>query len=189
MFKELISEQWNLLDPFLQKHFGLEDGESISLQGEMTVRHGGMIKLLMPLIRLTGALVPIEGEDFMVSVENRRIGDTFHWHRQFKKDNQVYTFDSKMVQSGSNMIEFVGFGLGLRMSLKVKDGGLIFEDKGYVLKLGPVLIPIPLHSLLGRSYIEESQALSGEDDLNMKFIIRHPWFGFSFSYMGNVNLE
>ena len=146
-----------------------------------------LIKFLMPMIRFTGALVPVEGEKFFVTVENKRINDVFYWHRKFEKDNKVYEFNSKMQQFGIDIVEFVGFGIGIRMGLKVSDGGIVYEDKGYVLKLGKKLISIPLHLLVGKSVIEEYVSTNNSNDLNMKFEVHHPWFGFAFSYSGYFN--
>ncbi len=187
MFKTLLADQWDLLSPAVQQHYGIKDGEEMSMEGELAVKHGRFIKLLMPLIRLTGALVPVEGEQFNVTVENKRIGNTFYWHRRFKKDNKVYEFKSKMQQFNNDIVEFVGLGIGIRMGLKVIDGGLVYEDKGYVLKLGSTLIPIPLRLLIGKSFIEEFTTTDSPHDLEMRFVVTHPWFGFGFSYMGYFN--
>lgn len=189
MFKTLLAKQWGLLSPALQQHYGIQDGEEITLQGELAVKHGRFMKLLMPLIRLTGALVPVEGDKFSVTVENKRIGNTFYWHRRFKKDNKVYEFKSKMQQYGNDIIEFVGLGIGLRIGLKVKDRGLAYEDKGYVFELGSMLIPIPLRLLVGKSFIEEFTSKDSLHDLEMCFMVNHPWFGFGFSYMGYFNFK
>lgn len=189
MFKKLLSDQWALLSPAVQQHYGIADGEEISMQGELAVKHGTFIKLLMPLIRLTGALVPVEGEKFLVTVDNKRIGDTFYWHRRFNKDNKVYEFKSKMQPFGNDIVEFVGLGIGIRMGISVVNGGLAYEDKGYVFKLGSLLIPIPLGLLVGRSHIEEFSTKDSPNDIDMRFVMNHPWFGFGFSYMGFFNLN
>ena len=189
MFKNILSDQWALLSPAVQQHYGITDGEEISLQGELAVKHGTFIKLLMPLIRLTGALVPVEGEKFIVTVDNKRIGDTFYWHRRFNKDNKVYKFKSKMQQYGNDIVEFVGLGIGIRMGISVVNGGLVYEDKGYVIKLGSLLIPIPLGLLVGRSHIEEFSTKDSPNDIDMRFVMNHPWFGFGFSYMGFFNIN
>lgn len=184
MFRKILSNQWSSLSPAVQKHYGLGDGEEISMQGELAVKHGRFIKLLMPMIRLTGALVPVEGEKFIVTVKNKRVGNTFYWNRRFKKDNKIYEFNSKMQQFDNDVVEFVGLGIGIRMGLKVSNGGLLYEDKGYVFKLGSKLIPIPVGLLVGKSVIEEFTTEQTDHDLEMRFVVNHPWFGFGFSYMG-----
>lgn len=187
MFKNILSKQWPLLSPVLQDHYGISDGEAFKMQGQLAVKHGRFIKILMPLIRLTGALVPVEGEAFNVTVENKRIGDTFIWHRKFEKDHTIYEFNSKMQQFDNDIVEFVGLGIGIRMGLNVSNGGLVYEDKGYVFKIGSKLIPIPLHLLIGKSVIEEFVNSDNSHDFNMRFVVKHPWFGFAFSYEGYFN--
>jgi hypothetical protein len=170
MFKKILAEQWTSLSPMLQKHYGIQSGESFKLTGQLAVKHGKWIKLLMPLIRLTGALVPVEGDNFVVTVENKCIGDTFYWHREFHKQGKTYIFDSKMQQFGQDIVEFVGLSIGIRMGLKVVNGALVFIDKGYVIKIASKLIPIPLHCFMGHSVIEEFVKNSELNDIDMKFI-------------------
>ena len=191
MFKTILADQWSSLSPALQKHYGIKDGETITMQGVLAVKHGKFIKILMPLIRLTGALVPVEGDSFTVTVVNKRIGDLFYWHRLFKnnENNKIYEFKSKMQQIDSDIVEFVGLGIGIRMGLKVLDDRLIYEDKGYVIKIGSRLIPIPIHLLIGKSVIEEFTIVNGPNDIDMRFVVNHPWFGFAFSYMGYLNFN
>jgi len=188
MFKTLLATQWDLLDPAIQQHYGLEDGETIKMVGQLEVKHGRFIKLMMPLIHLTGALVPIEGKNFTVTVENKRVGDTLYWHRQFEKDNKVYQFKSKMQQFDNDIVEFVGLNIGIRLGISVVDSSLVFEDKGYVFKLGSKLIPIPLRLLMGTSFITEFKTPDSPHDFDMDFIVKHPLFGFGFSYSGYFDL-
>ena len=188
MFRTILAKQWDLLSPAIQQHYGIKEGETIKMQGELAVKHGKWIKMLMPLVRLTGALVPVEGDNFLVTVENQRIGDTFYWRRQFKKDGKIYRFNSKMKSNGNEIIEWVRFGVGIRMGLQEKNGALIYQDKGYVFKLGKWLLPIPIGLLMGKSYIEEFTSQNSPHDFQMTFEIHHPWFGFGFSYKGYFNM-
>ena len=187
MFKNILSNQWDSLSPVLQNHYGLKNNETIVLQGKLSVKYDRFISLLMPLIRLTGALVPVEGDDFLVTVENKRIGNTFYWHRKFEKDNKTYEFNSKMQQFNNDIVEFVGLGIGIRMGLSVDDGGLVYKDKGYVIKIGNNLVSIPIHWLIGQSDITEFVVKDSSNDIDMKFVVKHPWFGFAFSYEGYFN--
>ena len=189
MFRAILSENWPLLNPALQKHYGLREGEEIALHGVLDVRHGLFVKLLMPLIRLTGALVPVQGENFEVTVINKRIADKYYWYREFKKDRRVYQFNSVMQQYDNNLIESVGLGIGIKMGLKEINGSLLYVDKGYVLKFGEKHLPIPLHILMGKSVIKEFSQQQSENDIEMSFVVRHWLFGFMFSYMGYFNIE
>lgn len=187
MFKTILLNQWNTLSPVLQEHYGLINNESIVLQGKLSVKHGRFISFLMPLIRLTGALVPVQGDDFIVTVENKRIDNTFYWHRKFQKEGKTYEFNSKMQKFDNDIVEFVGFGIGIRMGLIVKEGGLVYKDKGYVIKLGKKLFSIPLHWLIGQSDIVEFVDKDSSNDIEMKFVVKHPLLGFAFSYEGYFN--
>ena len=77
MFQELLSDKWDLVDPAIKKHYGIKEGEKSTIKGMLAVKHGWFFKLLMPFIRLTGALVPVEGDDFIVTVENKVIDNLF----------------------------------------------------------------------------------------------------------------
>jgi len=189
MFNKILSEQWNSLSPSIQQHYGLEDGEEINLKGQLAVKHGKFIKLLMPLIRLTGALVPVEGQCFNVSVLTKREGENYHWCRRFEKDHKVYEFNSVMNLHGNDVIENVGLRLGIKLRVSERNGGLLYEDKGYVFKVGKQYVPIPLHLLMGKSVIEEFTLTDNKHDIDMKFVVTHPWFGFMFSYMGYFNVD
>ena len=153
MFKNILADQWALLSPAVQQHYGITDGEEISMQGELAVKHGTFIKLLMPLIRLTGALVTVEGEKLIVTVDNKRIGDTFYWHSRFNNEYKVYEFKSKMQQFGNDIVEFVGLGIGIRMGISVVNGGVVYEDKGYGFEVGSLLVPITVGSRVGCAHI------------------------------------
>ena len=189
MFNKILSEQWNSLSPFIQQHYGLRDGEGIYLKGQLAVKHGKFLKLLMPLIRLTGSLVPVEGQCFNVSVLNKREGENYYWCRKFEKDHKVYEFNSVMNLYGNDVIENVGLRIGIKMRLSERNGGLLYEDKGYVFKLGKQYVPIPLHLLMGKSVIEEFTLSDNKHDIDMRFVVTHPWFGFMFSYMGYFNID
>jgi len=189
MFKSILKKHWALLSPAIQSHYSLDDGEEITMQGELAVKHGAFIKLLMPLIRLTGALVPVEGEGFCVTVKNNRKGNKYYWQRKFEKDNKVYAFNSIMQQYGDSIVEFVGLGVGIRMGLQVENNKLVYNDRGYVIKFGKMLIPIPLHLLMGRAVIEEFEAENSLHDIDMRFVVVHPLFGFAFSYMGYFDFD
>ena len=188
MYKTLLSDKWDKVSPSVQKHYGITEGQSVTLKGELEVKHGRFIKLLMPLIRLTGALVPVEGKGFSVTVENSVIDDNFYWHRTFNKDGKNYIFKSKMSIYQGDVIEYVGLNIGIRMGVDVIDGAVVYEDKGYIFKLGPLHIPIPLRLLMGKSEVSEFESNNDNQDIEMKFTVNHPWFGFGFSYMGYFNI-
>jgi len=88
----------------------------------------------------------------------------------------------------NDIVECVGLNIGIRLGINLVDSAIVFEDKGYVFKLGSKLTPIPLHLLMGTSFITEFKTLGSPHDFDMDFIVKHPLFGFGFSYSGYFNL-
>ena len=189
MFKAVLGSNWDRLDPVLQARYNFVPGTTKILAGTMQVKHGRLARMLMPLIRITGALVPVQGSGFQVTVTTDVSGDELKWMRIFKKDNKTYDFKSSMREKGDKIIESVGMGIGLRMQLKAVQGGLEYIDKGYVISIGKYVIPLPFHWLLGRSHVVEKTSLLPDREIHLLFTIRHPLFGFVFSYEGDFNMK
>jgi hypothetical protein len=56
---------------------------------------------------------------------------------------------------GAEVIEYVRFGIGMRLAVSAEDGALVFRDLGYVWRIAGLRIPLPLGLLLGTAYVEE----------------------------------
>ena len=69
------------------------------------------------------------------------------------------------------------WGLGLRLRVTVEAGALVFRDAGYVWRMAGCHVPLPLHWLLGRTYVEERPATDGPRAFTMCIRLRHPWWG------------
>ena len=50
MFKKVLAEQWALLSPAVKQHYGIADGEEISMQGELAVKHELEPEFSFPLV-------------------------------------------------------------------------------------------------------------------------------------------
>ncbi len=83
---------------------------------------------------------------------------------------------------GNQLIEFVNPVLGLQMLPRVKDGRLHYRGVRFVVKLGPLLVPIPEWLVLGRTTIVEEAV--DETHFVMDFRLTHPLFGQVFRYSG-----
>jgi hypothetical protein len=85
-----------------------------------------------------------------------------------------------MICTGAGeLTEYVHFGVGLRLNVSVKNGGLVKKELGYVLRIGSWSIPVPIHVLLGKSYVEEMPIFDLEYE--MQWVITHPIFGETFA--------
>ncbi|HKY53233.1 MAG TPA: DUF4166 domain-containing protein [Anaerolineales bacterium] len=189
VLKQALGPGWNSLAPVIQAHYGLTPftDEQIHLKGIMDrVSYSPVATLLMPIAVFVGALVPYRGQDVPVQAINQSIPDKpeYFWTRTFHfPGKKPYTFHSAMICTGDGQLtEYVRFGLGIRLAVTVRNGGLIERDLGYVWKIGRWSLPLPIHLLFGRSYIEEMPI--SDNEYQMKWKVTHPLFGEMFAYSG-----
>lgn len=189
VLKQALKEEWHTLAPVIRAHYGFQPftSQRIRLEGRMhNISHSALAKLLIPFARIAGALIPYQGKDVPVRVVNRSHPDRpgYYWERVFLfPHRRPFPFPSRMMCSGDHEItEYVRFGLGIRLNLTVKDGGLIEEDHGYVWTVGRISIPLPLNSLMGRVLIEEMPV--SPEEYNMSMALVHPTFGQTSAYNG-----
>ncbi len=189
IFKQILGDNWDKLGTVIQEHYFLKpySDDYICVTGEMDeIYHSKIAKLLIPFGLLFGAIVPYNDTQVPIDVHYNSKPDnaTLYWDRVFKLNNRkTFHFKSYMEQhSGNEVIEYVRFGLGMKLAVTVEDGAIIFHDKGYVMKILGFKIPLPINLLFGNATIEERPI----DDTNfsMKMIIKHPLFGVMFRYSG-----
>ena len=89
--------------------------------------------------------------------------------------------------NGDEIIEYVKYGLGIRMRMSVDDGALVFTSAGYVWDIGLARLPIPTWLILGDSKITE-RAVS-ENEFYIDFNMVHPLFGRTFGYSGKFYIQ
>lgn len=82
----------------------------------------------------------------------------------------------------NEIIEYVKYGMGIRMALFEENHSLVYKSLGYVLRIGRLKLPIPNWMILGNATIVE-RAIS-DTLLHLDFKIVHPLFGKTFSYAG-----
>lgn len=193
VFKQLLGERWNELGPVIREHYFLRpySADAVSVDGIMLeVKHSRVAKLLLPMFQFFGALVPYAGVNVPVVVHyrcqptERRI----YWRRVFRFPKRAeFHFRSYMEPvANGEMIEFVRFGVGMRLAVTAEAGALVFRDKGYVWRIGSLLVPLPLGWLLGSAYIEERPI--SDTEFSMQMTLTHPWFGELFQYRGRFVL-
>lgn len=194
VFKSVLGAGFADLGDIVQRHYFLRpySTDRMSVSGVMhEVYSSPFARLIIPLTRLFGSLVPYRGTDVPVTVHYsaRPDADTVHWDRVFDfPGRKPFHFRSYMQPAGDNqVIEYVRFGVGLHLAVTAEDGALVFRDAGYVWRLFGHVIPIPAGLLLGHAYVEERPA--GPDHFTMKMHLRHPLFGELFRYSGTFSLD
>lgn len=192
LIRTVLGPDWDRLPALVQAHFNVATGpgarSSVTVTGTMDeVSHYGLGRLLFPLLGLFRVLVPHQGRDVPFSVVYTVDEDYLYWHREFRfADKQPYVFDSRMCCAGAGFgIEYVRFGIGIRMHIYVANHALVFEGVSFVWKLGRWRLPLPVGWLIGRAVVTE---WAQDDALRMSMTLEHPWFGTMFVYRGTFNI-
>ncbi|WP_091792931.1 DUF4166 domain-containing protein [Lysobacter sp. yr284] len=194
VFQQVLGEDWHRLGEVIRRHYFLRgfSDDYTCVKGTMQeVWHSAIAKCLIPFARIFGALVPYRGTDVPIEVHyNARPDDgTVHWDRVFHfAGRPPFHFLSHMEHVGGNdVIEFIRFGVGMRLKVTAEDGALVFRDAGYVWRMFGADVPLPLGLLLGRAYIEERPVDAGH--FSMRMTLTHPLLGELFRYRGRFSLN
>ena len=194
IFETVLGGDWTKLGAVVRRHYSLRpfSRDAVTVRGSMEeVWHSAFAKLLLPMARLAGALVPYRGRDVPVEVHYAaREGDaTLHWDRVFHfAGKPPFHFRSHMeLAEGNEVIEFVRLGIGMRLAVTAEAGALVFCGTGYIWRLVGRDWPLPLGLVLGRAYVEERPA--GEDRFTMRMNLVHPLFGELFRYRGRFAVD
>jgi hypothetical protein len=193
VFQEILGEDWHRLGGVIRRHYFLRgfSDDYICVRGTMhEVRHNMVAGLLIPFARIFGALVPYRGTDVPIEVHyNARPEDgTIHWDRVFHfAGRSPFHFRSHMEHTGGNsVIEFVRFGVGMRLRVTAEEGAIVFRDEGYILRLFGKDIALPMGLILGRAYIEERPVDASR--FSMRMTLTHALFGELFRYSGSFSV-
>ena len=193
---QALGDDWQYVAPLVRAHYGLhpDSNERLEFNGIMSVYYPRPALLLLGFARLMGGLVLLREDNVSVKVENSsRPGKlAMFWHRRFfvpgKKKPVI--FRSRMEYAGgTEIVEYIGTSewasMGIKMNITQVEGAVHFDSTGYVLKIGPLEVPIPGHMLLGRASIFEKAM--DDDTILMGFTIKHPLWGEIYTYKGTFS--
>ncbi|MCZ4279248.1 DUF4166 domain-containing protein [Kiloniella laminariae] len=188
LFEQIFGADWEKLPPVLQKHYTVPpySDDFVIAKGTLDVTVSPMISVLA---RLTGMLVADSGKGIPVSVTYRSCRkNVFRLERQFHfPGKSPVTFHSTMEpSSGNQLVEFMRFGIGWKLSYDWDGEKICLCHRGYVWRLFGFVIPIPLSLLIGRGHAEE-YALT-ETSFRMWTHAKHPLFGVTFGYAGEFEI-
>ncbi|VAX10902.1 hypothetical protein MNBD_GAMMA26-1025 [hydrothermal vent metagenome] len=186
--RQALGQQWPSLGSAIRRHYDLPPNTDTNLvvEGIMEVVHSPIGKLFVTVSRMFDALIPYKGRDIPVTIQNwsKPDSDAMFWYRTFcfpGKDPIV--FHSRMEYAGDNdIVEYVKYGLGIRMRLSTEGETLRYDSQGYQWDLGPLKLHIPDWLLLGKAVIREIPI--SEKAFNVEFEINHPLWGRTFGYSG-----
>jgi len=182
-FRALLGEfAWRRLVPAVRARFAVKPapGTAILYRGTMhEVRASWAGKLLAEICRLFGTpLAPYCGSDVPVSVRLHLAsdGNGIVWERtyHFARRAPVTCVSVKRAES-SGLVEIVGGGLGLALSLAERDGALHFRSTGYFWHWRRRRLPLPRWLTPGE--INVVHADLGNGRFRFAIAVAHPLFG------------
>jgi hypothetical protein len=181
LMQHALGDDWEKLPPALQAHYRFG---TTTDTGHMNIEYPRFMQPCLSVLRVVGALINRRGRRVSTIVEKRVVGERQYWRRTMTySDGKVVYFNSFWVAAGSNqVIEFVNPVLGLQMAPRVENGRLHYRGVCFVVKLGPLLLPIPEWLVLGRTTIVEEAV--DETHFVMDFRLTHPLLGQVFRYSG-----
>ena len=193
IFQSIFGAAWHRLPVVFQKRYANRPfcQDAIVVEGRMAVELSWLTSLLAPLLRLSGALVPIAGLDIPATVTfcSKNDSEALCFDREFRfPGRKAYRFYSEMIPIGSNeVIEWMPAGLGWRAAFYFVDDQVRLEHRGYALRLFGKAMRIPLEFLLGHGEAWE-EALD-DSAFRMAMTIRHRLFGKIYGYSGTFRIK
>ncbi len=188
VIRRALGDGWHRLDPAVRAHYDITPGRWVMLEGTMhRIDHAPLAIPLLVAGRLLKALPCRRGSSVPVAVCNwadDREPDVLRWHRRFHFPGKgEMVFDSRMVYAGgSEVIEYVRGGLGIRMRVTVDDGSLVFRGTCFRWDVSRISLPLPEWLMPGKAVIRESGI--SDTEFEMDFRMRHPMLGPTFTYSG-----
>lgn len=181
LVQQTLGADWEQLPPALQAHYRFG---AATATGLLDVSYPRFMQPLLNVLRVFGILINRRGQNIQTTVEKRMLDQRQIWQRTLTcPDGKAVRFNSFWIHAGpGQIIEFVNPVLGLQMSLRVADGQLHYHGMRFIVKLGPLRLPIPQWLLLGRATIVE-QAIDARHFV-MDFRLTHPLLGETFRYSG-----
>ena len=191
LFKKILGPEWKKLHPDIQLRFDKNPAPGQPLRytgmlGELRCsRVGRLLGLLsMPLIQ--GALIPYCDADFPVDIEvYSKPGCASIFKQRIYRLNKrkPIQFTSYMAESEKGeVLEYVGFGLGMKLVLHVQEGNLYFTSDGYFWDIFGWRMPLPDVLTPGKTFLCHRN--DNPAQFNIRIEIRHPWFGTTFTQVG-----
>lgn len=184
-YRDLMGERaWAALRPAVRRRFAkrLAFGQSIVYQGEITETRMNLAgRLLVQSARLIGSPFPLEpeaqGEAAVVALTADCGKEGQHWTRLYawRKGFPQIVHSSKRFSGPTGLEEYVGYGVGVALTLHEVEGGLRFRSAGYFLSAFGWRLALPAWLAPGRMEIGHDDLGKGRFTFTLSLV--HPWLG------------
>ena len=176
----------------MHKHYANRpfSNDRVTVEGLMKIEVSAFARLLSPLLRLAGTLVPYGGNNIPVTVhfQSEPNSNVYCFNRIFHfPGKKAYHFKSRMQPvGGNNVIEFMRIGIGWHARYEWNGYRVMITHQGYAIRLLGKLLYLPLEWLLGNGNAWEEAIDDNRFRMNMD--IRHPLFGTVYAYSGEFTV-
>ena len=183
-FRALLRDgDWGKLSPAIQRRFSkcLANGATAVYVGEVREMYlSGLGWLLTQALRLIGGPLPTslaKGVPSIVTVTEDLTSGGQIWTRLYVRRNgfpQVI-HSCKRFAGATGLEEYVGFGIGMALTIGVVEAALVFRSANYFFQLGSWRIPLPSWLTPGEIVVSHKELGCGQFLFTLEVI--HPWFG------------
>ena len=187
IFQPIFGDSWANLPPVMHKHYAnrAHTTDLVTVEGTLDVVRALPVRLMSPLLKKLGMLVPYSGINIPTTVhfKSNPANSDFNFHRYFHfPHKKPFLFHSCMTPMGGNeIVEWMVKGtIGWHASFRVDGNRVLLEHHGYKFRLGKRIISLPVTWLAGKGYAYEETI--DENRFRMFMEMRHPLFGQLFSY-------
>jgi Domain of unknown function (DUF4166) len=183
-FRALVPEaDWGRLPLPIRRRFSkrLADGETAVYVGQVLETHLSRAGwLLAQLLRLIGAPLPTARDAQVPSVvtvtEEMATGGQI-WTRLYARRRSFpqVIHSSKRFASRTGLEEYVGYGIGMALTVAVHDGALIFRSNGYFIEILQHRFFLPAWATPGALSVTHAEI--GDGRFRFTLEINHQRFG------------
>lgn len=192
-FKSVFADMWDEVPEVIRKRYACRpySDDKIKVQGWLDITYSPIIRLLLPLLKLFGALMPYEGKGIPSTIyfHSELESNAFCFDRKIHyEDGKEGRFQSKMYPYKEHQVlEYIRFGVGLKLKYEYDGKDTVsLRHNGYFWKILGFLVPMPFALLFGKAYGEE--IATSENEFKMKAGAKHFLFGKMFEYKGHFKL-
>jgi hypothetical protein len=192
-YAELLGDAWGDLPAATRDRFGHHDAV---YAGTMRLQATTAGRWVERLCRIVGSPLPpphARPVPATVRVEPDRVTGGSRWTRSYAFPNRLVSVASvKALDADGTLVERLGFGLRMRLTVQVRDGALCFDSAGYYVDCEGFVwrgrrrcawrIPLPGWFLPGRTCVAHHDLGGGRFRFTMT--IRHALLGDLFHHDG-----